>query len=178
MPGRMNPASGRTLSRFAGDTRGDVAILFGLMTLVLCTMIGLAVDYGRLVNARSQTLEATDAAVLAGARALQTNGGDQAAAVKVAQAYYKQAVQIRIQVIQSIPSTSPSPTMRRPVVSNGNAAIATPFMSFGRREDAAASPRQWVRLCQGGSCRRRQCRAQSRSQHDARHHRVDGRARS
>ena len=76
-------AAARAVQGFAGDARGDVAILFGLMALVLFAMIGLAIDYGRFVNARSQTIAATDAAVLAGARALQTNGGDQAAAGRV-----------------------------------------------------------------------------------------------
>ena len=54
------------LHRFSRDKRGDVAILFGLMALALFMMIGLAVDYGRFLSARNQTLAATDAAVLAG----------------------------------------------------------------------------------------------------------------
>ena len=122
---------GRTaFGRFAGDLRGDVAILFGLMTLVLVMLIGLAVDYGRLVNARSQTLEATDAAVLAGARALQTNGGDQAAAIKVAQAFYNQAVQSRIPVVSKSDTINFAITdSGTAVISNGNAKISTPFMS-------------------------------------------------
>ncbi|SFV26276.1 pilus assembly protein [Hyphomicrobium facile] len=122
---------GRTaFRRFASDSRGDVAILFGLMTLVLVMLIGLAVDYGRLVNARNQTLEATDAAVLAGARALQTNGGDQAAAIKVAQAFYKQAVQSRISIVSNSDNINFAVTdSGTAVVSNGNAQISTPFMS-------------------------------------------------
>ncbi|HET6388619.1 pilus assembly protein [Hyphomicrobium sp.] len=118
------------LRRFAADTRGDVAILFGLMTLVIVMLIGLAVDYGRLLNARHQTLEATDAAVLAGARALQTNGGDQAGAIKVAQAYYKQAVQSRIPVVSKSDTINFAVTdSGTAVVAKGNASIATPFMS-------------------------------------------------
>ncbi|MBS0270486.1 MAG: VWA domain-containing protein, partial [Proteobacteria bacterium] len=119
-----------SLYRFAADSRGDVAIVFGLMTLVLLMMVGLAVDYGRLINARNQTLEAADAAVLAGARALQTNGGDQADAIKVAQAYYKQAVQSRISVVSNSDTIDFAVTDNgTAVVSNGNASIATPFMS-------------------------------------------------
>lgn len=118
------------LYRFAADSRGDVAIVFGLMTLVLLMMVGLAVDYGRLINARNQTLEAADAAVLAGARALQTNGGDQAAAIKVAQAYYKQAVQSRISVVSNSDTVDFAVTDNgTAVVSKGNAQISTPFMS-------------------------------------------------
>ncbi|WP_290991322.1 pilus assembly protein TadG-related protein [Hyphomicrobium sp.] len=118
------------LSRFAADSRGDVAILFGLMTLVILMMVGLAVDYGRLINARNQTLEAADAAVLAGARALQTNGGDQTAAIKVAQAYYKQAIQTRISVVSNSDTVDFAVTDNgTAVVSKGNASISTPFMS-------------------------------------------------
>ena len=50
------------LHRFSRAKRGDVAILFGLMALALFMMIGLAVDYGRFLSARNQTLAATDAA--------------------------------------------------------------------------------------------------------------------
>lgn len=121
---------GTAFCRFAADSRGDVAILFGLMTVVLVMLIGLAVDYGRLVNARSQTLEATDAAVLAGARALQTNGGNQAAAIKVAQAFYNQAVQSRISVVPQSDTINFAVTdSGTAVISNGNAQISTPFMS-------------------------------------------------
>lgn len=119
-----------TLSRFAADTQGDVAILFGLMIIVLCAMIGLGVDYGRLVDARNATLEATDAAVLAGARALQTNGGDQTAAVKVAEAYYKQATLNRTHVINDTIDFVVTDNATA-VASKGNATIETPFMSFG-----------------------------------------------
>lgn len=119
--------------QFAGDARGDVAILFGLMALVLFMMIGLAVDYGRFVNARSQTIAATDAAVLAGARALQTNGGNQAAALKVAQAYYAQATKNRLSLgddtIDFVIADNATA-----MVTTGNAAIKTPFMGLAGTE--------------------------------------------
>jgi len=47
---------------------GNVAILFGLIAVVLMLTIGAAVDIGRWLNARDQTLAAIDSAVLAGAR--------------------------------------------------------------------------------------------------------------
>jgi Flp pilus assembly protein TadG len=126
-----NDFRARTILRpFAGDSRGDVAILFGLMTVALFMMIGLAVDFGRLVNARNQTLQATDAAVLAGARALQTNGGDQNAALAVAQAYYQQAVKSRIQVLNDTIAFAVSDNATA-VVTTGNASITTPFMGLG-----------------------------------------------
>jgi Flp pilus assembly protein TadG len=122
-------ALGDAVKRFGSDARGDIAILFGLMSLVLFMMIGLAVDYGRFVNARSQTIAATDAAVLAGARALQTNGGNQAAALKVAQAYYSQATKNRLSLTNDTINFAIADNATA-MVATGNAAITTPFMGL------------------------------------------------
>jgi Flp pilus assembly protein TadG len=117
------------LRDFGADSRGSVAIVFGLTILVLFMMIGLAVDYARFVNARSQTIEATDAAVLAGARALQTNGGDQTAAVQVAETYYQQATKNRIPVVDRSDSINFVVTDNGTAMqATGNAKVATPFM--------------------------------------------------
>ncbi|MBS0232588.1 MAG: TadE/TadG family protein [Proteobacteria bacterium] len=117
------------LNVFLAESRGSVAIIFGLTMFVLFLMIGLAVDYARFVNARSQTIEATDAAVLAGARALQTNGGDQSAAVKVAETYYQQATKNRIPVLDQSDSIDFVVTDNGTAMeTTGNARVATPFM--------------------------------------------------
>lgn len=116
------------------DERGSVAIIFGLSIFVLFAMIGLAVDYARFVNARSQTIAATDAAVLAGARALQSNGGDQTAAVKVAETYYQQGVKNRIKVVPQSDNINFVVTDNgTAMTTTGNALISTPFMhlAFG-----------------------------------------------
>ncbi len=111
------------------ESRGSVAIIFGLTMFVLFLMIGLAVDYARFVNARSQTIEATDAAVLAGARALQTNGGDQSAAVQVAETYYQQATKNRIPILDRSDSIDFVVTDNGTAMqTTGNARVATPFM--------------------------------------------------
>ncbi len=117
------------LKSFSDDTSGAIAMLFGLMAVVLFAMIGLAVDYGRFVNARSQTLAATDAAVLAGARALQTNGGNQTAAVQVAQAYYNQAVKNRLGLTNDTIGFAVTDNATA-MVATGNASITTPFMGL------------------------------------------------
>ncbi|HML29255.1 MAG TPA: pilus assembly protein, partial [Hyphomicrobium sp.] len=116
---------------FRRDERGSVAIIFAFTIFVLCAMVGLAVDYARFINARTQTIAATDAAVLAGARALQSNGGDQTAAVQVAETYYQQATKNRINVVPN------SDNINFVVADNGtamattgNAQISTPFMHF------------------------------------------------
>lgn len=114
---------------FFADSRGSVAIIFGLTMFVLFLMIGLAVDYARFVNARSQTIEATDAAVLAGARALQTNGGDQDGAVRVAETYYQQGTKNRIPIVDRSDSIDFVVTDNGTAMqTTGNARVATPFM--------------------------------------------------
>lgn len=120
----------KRLGEFAQDSAGDVLIMFGLMAILMFAMIGAAVDTGRWLNARDQTVNAIDAAVLAAGRALQTNGGNQVAAIAVAEKYYAAAVSNRLKM--------KSDTIKFVVVDNGTsvtatgtAVIATPFMSFG-----------------------------------------------
>jgi Flp pilus assembly protein TadG len=122
--------AGSVFRRFRSDSRGDVAIIFGLMALVLFMVIGLAVDYARFLSARSQTLAATDAAVLAAARALQTNGGDQTAAIALAETYYNQATQSRISVATDNIDFNVVDNGTA-VIATGNASVATPFMGLG-----------------------------------------------
>jgi hypothetical protein len=64
------------------------------------------------------------------ARALQTNGGDQAAALAVAKAYYAQAVQNRLTTVSDTVSFAITDNATA-VVTTGNAAISTPFMGLG-----------------------------------------------
>ena len=120
---------GGRIVEFAEDSSGDVVILFGLMFAVSMMFIGAAVDFGRWMNARGQTVAAVDTAVLAGGRALQTNGGNQADAIAVAMRYYQQAAANRISV--------KSDTIQFKVTDNGtsitatgNASITTPFMGL------------------------------------------------
>jgi Flp pilus assembly protein TadG len=57
--------------RFAGDTRGAVAIIFALTLLPMLGAVGAAVDYSRLTLAHENLQSVADAAALAGAKALQ-----------------------------------------------------------------------------------------------------------
>jgi Flp pilus assembly protein TadG len=105
-------------------------MLFGLMSLALFMMIGVAIDYGRWLNARNQTIAATDAAVLAAARALQTNGGNQTDALNVAKTYYAQATQARLKVKNDTITFAVTDNATA-IVTTGNAYISTPFMALG-----------------------------------------------
>ena len=120
-----------SLTRFAGDTAGDVAMIFGLMAMAMFMLIGSAVDMGRWLNARDQTQAAVDAAVLAGGRALQTNGGNAAAAVAVAKKYYTENIKGRLTVFSDTIADGFTVTDGGTVVSSsGSAYIKTPFMGL------------------------------------------------
>lgn len=58
------------LQSFKTDEEGAVALLFGLTSVALFMMAGLAIDYGRATNARSHVTDAVDAASLAAGRAM------------------------------------------------------------------------------------------------------------
>ncbi len=49
------------------DSKGSVAMVFALTSLIVFASVGLAIDFGRAVHARSQLQSAADAAALAAA---------------------------------------------------------------------------------------------------------------
>jgi Flp pilus assembly protein TadG len=97
------------------------------VTMMLC--VGAAVDLGRWLHARDQTISAVDVAVLAGGRALQTDSKDQASAIAAAEKYYKQNVTSRLPVINDTVGFAIAPDGMG-VVASGSAYIKTPFLQF------------------------------------------------
>ena len=83
------------LLKFARDRSGSVAVVFGLIAMCMLCIMGAAIDYGRWLHARDQTLNAIDSAVLAAGRALQVNPGDEDAALAIAQKYYTENTRTR-----------------------------------------------------------------------------------
>ena len=55
---------------FAADERGNVAVMFALMSTVILLVVGIAIDYARTVNMQSRIGAAADAATLAAGRAM------------------------------------------------------------------------------------------------------------
>lgn len=113
---------------FLADSAGDVAVLFGLMAIVMFLMVGAAVDIGRWLHARADTLAALDAGVLAGGRQLQLNGSEEDA-LAAANEYYEANTAGRL--------TLKTDTLRFAVQNDGlafgvegAASIATPFLSL------------------------------------------------
>ncbi len=117
-------------SRFGADCSGNVAVLFGLSAVVLMLALGAAVDIGRWLHARDQTIAAMDAAVLAGGRALQVNSTDTAGAVATAKKYYAENVKTRLPVIDDTVTFSVTDGSTS-LTASGSAYIKTPFLQFG-----------------------------------------------
>jgi Flp pilus assembly protein TadG len=123
------PCASVRLAGFRQDQSGNVAIVMALIAVVMMLSVGAAVDLGRWLHARDQTVSAVDAAVLAGGRALQTNNKDQAAAVAAAQKYYTQNVTSRLPIVNDTVSFAVAPDGMG-VVASGSAYIKTPFLQF------------------------------------------------
>lgn len=131
--GAVNPANTKPevltrLSRFGSDERGSVAMVFGLSALSIVLFVGAAVDMGRWLHAHSQTRAAVDSAVLAGSRTLQVTGGDTAAALQTARAYYHANVRSRPKV-QADKIDFVVDAAGKAVTASGTAYISTPFLA-------------------------------------------------
>jgi len=124
--------SANLLSRFKRSESGNVAMLFGLMLMTMCLLIGGSVDMGRWLNARDQTFSAMDAAVLAAGRALQT-GASQADAIALAKRVYDSNTKNRIKVINdSVRFTVKDDGAT--IATLGQVSVKTPFLGFANIE--------------------------------------------
>lgn len=111
------------------DQRGTVLVPFALMSVLLCGMIGAGVDYGRWLHARSVTLSAMDAAVLAGARSLQVDNSDLNGALAAAQKFYTENISGRSDVVNDTISFSVG-SDKKSFRSSGNAYVTTPLLGL------------------------------------------------
>jgi Flp pilus assembly protein TadG len=122
----FNNASSQ-LKSFASDQSGNVGMIFGGTLLVMTAAVGGAIDYGRAVNARSQTQNALDAASLAGGRVLQT-GGTTAKAADIALKVYTSQKSNHTSV-DTVAFGAPTSGGTQ-IVPSGGVAVATPFLSI------------------------------------------------
>lgn len=114
-------------AKFMRDRKGSAGIVFGLMAFMLFLFVAGAVDFSRWLSARTDTLAAVDAAVLAGARSLQVKSDDAAAAIAAANHYYKEntrnltGIEDQIEFVTARNNTA--------VQAKGSAYIQTPFLA-------------------------------------------------
>ena len=109
------------------DESGNVAMLFGLTSVIVVTLVGGAVDYGRWLSARNQTQTAIDSALLAAGRTAQTTYGDATKAVLSATSYYNQMKStITVNDTINFVSVNSATTFQ----ARGTAYIKTPFLTL------------------------------------------------
>lgn len=125
----MEPVTLRAFTAtVARDQSGNVAMLFGLMLIVVFLAVGGAIDYGRWLHARDQTLAAVDAAVLAAARVLQIDSKDESGALRTASAIYQENIKGLDTLTDTIQfSVADDGTA---VLANGTASIGTLFLQL------------------------------------------------
>ena len=117
----------RHLETFKADQSGNVGMIFGGTLLVIVSAVGGAIDYGRYLNARTQTQNAMDAASLAGARVLQLGGTPQSA-IQVADTYYA-SQKSRLTFDDTVKFSQPT-NNNTVIAPGGSAFLATPFLSI------------------------------------------------
>lgn len=123
-----------TIKHFQNDSRGTIAMTFGLMATVMFLTMGAAVDYGRWIHARDQTRKAIDAAVLAAGRALQVNPGAIDAALQVANRFYLENTKSRGELVHDTIQfvTVDNDTA---VTATGEASIATTILGLANIDE-------------------------------------------
>jgi Flp pilus assembly protein TadG len=126
-PLRYSEQAERPHAIFFRDRSGNVAMVFALMAVVLMLAVGAAVDIGRWLYAREQTLSAVDAGLLAGGRWLETNSTDNAGAIAAAQNLYTQNTTSRLPVVNDNISFAVS-SDGMSVTASGTAYIKTLFL--------------------------------------------------
>lgn len=111
------------------DLSGSIAIPFALMLIVILVFAGAAIDIGRWLHARQQTVAAMDAAVLAGGRELQLDSTNLSGAIAAAQQYYAENTKGRMKLLSDSISFTPA-NNNTSFTATGNAFIETPLLGL------------------------------------------------
>lgn len=117
---------GRFLKCFTKDDSGNLPIMFAMMVPIIFGLVGGAVDVGRFVSAKNQTMAALDSAVLAAGRAMQINGATETDAKAAAEVYYDNNKFSNFQLDQTAFSLEDAGSS---IVGNTSAQVVTPFLS-------------------------------------------------
>jgi Flp pilus assembly protein TadG len=139
--GKPSAWSPRLLQRFADNRSGNVAMMFGLLCVPICAVVGLGVDFGRAYQVRSQTQIALDAAALAAGRVAQVEKVDMVnKASAAASAYFNETKPPN--VVQSTLQFSPNSSQTKFTVT-ATSWVRTPFLGvlklmMPKSSDAAA----------------------------------------
>lgn len=120
-----------SLSAFSRDVSGNMAMIFALILAPMVLFMGGAIDLARWSDAKSKTQAAIDAALLAAARSLQTNGGDKSEAIRIAALTYKVGNASRLKLATDTISFKVGPD-NTSIVATGKATIKSPLLGMFR----------------------------------------------
>lgn len=107
---------------------GTVALLFGLTFSLMLMFVAGALDLSRWLSARTESVAAIDSAVLAGARALQTDNDNVAAAIAAANRYYTENTRGLHVVDDTVQFQAASDNMS--MFAKGQSFVETPFLNL------------------------------------------------
>ena len=115
---------------FMRDRSGNIAMIFGLMSMMMFLIVGTAIDLARWLQARTITVSALDSAVLAAGRMLQVNALDETAALAAATRFYQDNTKGRPQLASD---TIEFVTVEggTAITAQGAAMLETTFMKLG-----------------------------------------------
>lgn len=141
--GRLaNSASRSGAKHFCKDESGAIAIIFALTTLIVLSLVGGAIDYGRAVHARYQIQEAVDSAVLAAARVWQTENDINLAQEKGLMHYNNnKPLTFSSQVSKFTPDFTANT-----ISMEAEGVVPTPFLSLVRQEGYTVGAHAQARL--------------------------------
>lgn len=112
---------------FATNREGSIAIITALCIVLIASIAGGAVDYGRWHHSRITVQNALDAAVLAGGRQLQVTSGNRTKAIESARSTYR-SMQVKYVTDDTIAFNVAESGLA--IQATGNAYVATPFMGL------------------------------------------------
>jgi Flp pilus assembly protein TadG len=121
-------------TEFKDDERGGIAIIFALMLTAITLMVGLGIDVSRMMLARTVVQQAVDAASLAGAKMLVSEGGS-GTAVADAKLAALNMYKANIQAVGNLAASLPDPVitpdpLTNSVVVNAIVPVQMAFMGL------------------------------------------------
>ncbi len=144
---RIGNAASSLRQSFDSDVRGSVGIIFALTTVVVVSMVGGAVDYGRATMAREQMQNALDSSVLAAGRVWQITSD----IVQAEQAGLKYFNGNKPRVVDNVSITfTPNIAMNR-LAMEASTTMATPFLSLVRSSGYYVYTKAEAELAVGGN---------------------------
>lgn len=119
----------RAFVQFPSAQSGGLYIWIAVATLIVCALIGIAVDFGRWMTARTHTTDAIQMAKQAGGRALTLKPSDHKAAIAIASETYEKMVADRLTTQNDEIAFALAPNGEA-IVAKGNVRISMPFVAL------------------------------------------------